>query len=108
MASIVRVRLPAASTSAGGAATIVSTEHVTGYVVAIKYVHDGTNPYTDNATATFTGKDSGIAIDTETLATAANDFTHAPRMATHDLAGAAALYAAAGTAVRDKVPLANE
>ncbi len=93
------------TTDASGDATAY-TGVVNGYVHAIQYVPDGTAPYDATADVTITGETTGIAVTTLTNVAAA--LTTYPRAATHDQANAAALYAAAGTAVRDRVPIAAE
>lgn len=55
------------------------------------------------ADLTITDEATGAAIVTLTNIT--DGLTVRPRGATHDVAGAAALYAAAGTAVLDKIPV---
>ena len=75
-----------------------------GYLQAIRYVPDGSLPYATGVDFTITGETSGIAILTVTNAgTAALDFF--PRAATQTIANAAALYAAGGTAVNDRIPV---
>ncbi len=52
---------------------------------------------------TLTDEETGAAIVTITNGT--DGLTVRPRAATHDVAGAAALYAASGQAVNDKIPV---
>lgn len=90
------------TTAADGSATAYSPV-VTGKVSQIRYVK------TDFATGvdfTITSEATGETIWTESNVDASA--TRAPRQATHSTAGVAALYAAAGTAVNDKIALAND
>jgi hypothetical protein len=83
------------------------TPIVTGRVLAIRYVPDGSTPYATGVDAIITGETSGLAILTITnIGTVALDFY--PRAATASVANAANLYAAAGTAVTDRIPVAGE
>jgi hypothetical protein len=95
------------TTDAGGAATVLSGQPVNGRVQQIRYVPDGVAPLDTNADLVITGENSGQPIGTLTnIGLAAVGW--APRLPTHDLAGAASLYAAGGTAVTDYIALANE
>jgi hypothetical protein len=83
------------------------TPIVTGHVRAIRYVPDGTAPYATGVDAIITGETSGLAILTLTnIGTGALDWY--PRAATVTVANAANLYAAGGTAVVDRIPVAGE
>lgn len=89
-------------TAADGSATAYSPV-VTGRISTIRYVK------TDFATGvdfTITADATGETIWTESNVDASK--TVAPRQATHGTDGAAALYAAAGAAVNDKIALAND
>lgn len=79
---------------------------VVGTVLGIRYVADGTTPYAATVDFTITGEITGIPILTVTNETASN--TYYPRAATVSVANAAALYAAGGTAVNERVPIAGE
>lgn len=75
-----------------------------GEVVAIRYFADGAIPYTGSATATFTDEHTGVLIDVVTLDATKTSY---PRAATSsNIDDSAALYAAAGVAVRNRVPVA--
>lgn len=90
------------TTDGAGAATAYSPV-VTGKLSQIRYVK---TDFAAGVDFTITAEATG-----ETLWTESNvdvDATRAPRQATHSTAGAAALYAAAGTAVNDKIALAND
>lgn len=83
------------------------TDVVNGSVIAIYYVPDGTNPLATGADLTITGETTGIPIITITnIGTTAVNF--APRQAVCGITGAASLYAAGGTAVQDRIAIANE
>ncbi|HXG36526.1 MAG TPA: hypothetical protein VNL15_06130 [Dehalococcoidia bacterium] len=83
------------------------TPVVTGRVVQYRYVPDGTVPLDTGADLDVTGEDSGVVIaNQDNIGTSA--FTKAPRQATHDEAGAASLYAAAGEPVEDYLFIAKE
>lgn len=95
-----------AAVNASGDATAYTTDPITGRIINIIYVPDGSNPYDNTADFVFTGDITGVAVLTKTNVSGA--FTSAPRQATHGTDGAASLYAAAGTAVNDHIYLANE
>lgn len=90
------------TTNGSGAATGY-TEVVTGRVSSITYTK---NNFADGVDFDVTGETSGIVIWDQDNVNATT--TVAPRQATHSTAGAAALYAAGGTAVLDYVAIANE
>jgi len=95
------------TTAADGTATVTSNRPVNGRVQQIRYVPDGVTPLDTLADLTITGEDSGVPIATlQNIGLAAVGW--APRLPTHDLAGAASLYAAGGTAVTDYIAIANE
>ena len=82
------------------------TPIVSGHVRSIVYVPDGSIPYDNTADFTITCDVSGQAILTAT--NVASGATYTPRQATVSVANAAALYAAGGTAVNDRIPVAGE
>lgn len=93
--------------NASGAATVFSPDPVMGEIRQISYVPDGTNPLSTGAVLTITGEVSGTPLITITgIGTVAS--TWSPRQAVHTAAGAAALYAAGGVAVLDRIALAGE
>lgn len=95
------------TTNASGDATVYTSEPVNGEILAIRYVPHATTPLDTGAGITVTGEESGTPVITITnLGTSA--VSYAPRQATHSTAGAAALYAAAGTAVNDRIAIAKE
>jgi hypothetical protein len=88
------------TTAADGSATAYSGV-VTGRLSQIRYVK---TDFADGSTFTITAEATGETLWTESAVNASA--TRAPRQATHSTAGAAALYAAGGTAVNDKIALA--
>lgn len=92
----------AVTTAADGSATALS-ETITGTILAIHYV---ANDFASGVDFTVTGEATGETIWTEANVNASKSC--APRMATHGTDGTAALYAAAGTAVQDKIGLAAD
>lgn len=92
----------AVTTDGAGAATAYSGV-VTGKLSQIRYVK---TDFDNGSTFTITSEATGETLWTETGVNASA--TRAPRQATHSTLGAAALYAAAGTAVNDKIALAND
>lgn len=93
------------TTAVGGAATAYSGV-VTGKVSQIRYVKDGTTPFTDGVDFVVTAEATGeILWDEDNVNASA---TRAPRQATHDTLGVAAVFIAAGQAVLDKIALAND
>lgn len=90
------------TTDASGDATAYTTV-VTGKLSQIRYVKSDFDAGVDFAiTAEATGETLWAQNDVNASATVA------PRQATHSTAGVAALYAAAGSAVLDKIALAND
>jgi hypothetical protein len=98
----------ALTVDASGNATIFTTNPVAGgFIRQVRYVPDGTNPLATGAVVVLTGDVSGLPILTITgIGTVAANW--APRQATHSVAGAAALYAAAGLAVDDLIAINGE
>jgi len=76
------------------------TPVVSGKFSQICYVK---TDYADGVTFVITAEATGETLWSEAAVNASA--TRAPRQATHSTAGAAALYAAAGTAVNDKIVL---
>ncbi len=82
------------------------TPDINGFIQAIRYVKDSTNGYTAGVDFNVTAENSGLTIwDQDNVD---DSVTVYPREATHDTVGTAALYAAAGTAVRTPIPVCNE
>ncbi|SHF05165.1 hypothetical protein SAMN02745157_1522 [Kaistia soli DSM 19436] len=93
------------TTAADGTATVLSPK-VSGKLHSITYLKDGTTAFTDGVDFTITANVSGENLWTESNVNAGT--TRYPRAPTHTQAGAAALYAAGGVAVLDKIGLAND
>lgn len=92
---------------ASGNATVYSPSRVSGSVLQLVYVPDGSTPLDTNADITITGEESGVAIATiANIGTVA--FTKAIRQASHAVDGSAALFAAGGAAVGAPVVVAGE
>lgn len=85
-----------------GSATVY-TPYLSGYLHQIQYVK--TN-FTDGVDFTITAEATGETLWTESNVNAAA--VKAPRQATHSTAGVAALYAAGGTAVLDRIALSRD
>jgi len=93
------------TTDASGDATGY-TPVVTGRIIAVAYVKDGTTPFADTVDFTITSEVTTQNIWVEENVTASK--TVAPRQATHSTAGVASLYAAGGEPVEDHIVVANE
>lgn len=90
------------TTAADGSATAYS-DVLTGKLSQIRYVK---TDFDNGSTFTITAEVTGETLWTESNVDASA--TRAPRQATHSTAGAAALYAAGGTAVNDKIAIAAD
>lgn len=90
-------------TTDGAGAGTGYTSVVTGAVIQIRYVK---TDYDNGVGFTITAEATGETIWTEAAVNASA--TRAPRQPIHSTAGAAALYAAGGTAVSDYLVLAND
>ncbi len=93
------------TTAADGTATVLSPKS-TGKIHSVHYVKDGTTAFADGVDFTITANETGENIWTESNVNAST--VRYPRAPTHSQVGAAALFAAAGEAVRDKVGLGND
>src|SRR4051812_17363392 len=92
----------AVTTAADGSATAYS-ETVTGYLSQVRYSKtDFSNGVDFTITAEATGETLWAENDVNASA------TRAPRQAVHSTAGVASLYAAAGTAVQDRIALVSD
>jgi hypothetical protein len=96
-----RVRI-SLTTAADGTVTGYSPR-VSGKIHSVHYLK---TDFADGVDFTVTAEATGESIWAEANVNAAA--VRYPRAATHSQAGVAALYAAAGTAVQDKVALAND
>ena len=103
--ALARVSVPV-TTDASGDATAYS-EEVTGRVLQMRYVPDGTSPLDTGADIVVTGDVSGAEILTQAdIGTSA--FTAAPRQATHNAVDGTAANYAATFPVNDYVWVAQE
>jgi hypothetical protein len=93
------------TTAADGTATAY-TPRVSGHIHSVHYVKDGSNAYADGVDFAVTAEATGENIWTEANVNASA--VRYPRAATHSQAGVAALYASGGTAVLDRVAVAND
>ena len=94
------------TTAADGSATAY-TPPIAGKLHSVSYVKDGgANPFANGVDFTITKETTGEGIWTESDVNATAH--RSPRAPTHSQAGVAALYAAAGTAVGDKIAMARE
>jgi hypothetical protein len=92
-------------TAPDGTATIYSS-NLTGRVLEVRVVVPGSGGLAATTDITITNETTGTAILTATDRN--GSATYCPRQATHSVAGAAALYAASGTAVNDYCYLAGQ
>ena len=96
-----RISLPISTDGAGDAD--VQTGGVVGLLHAV-YVENGTLA----ATADITITDAATGHALLTLTDVAADALYMPRGATHGTTGAAALYAAGGTGIQDRIPVSGQ
>lgn len=96
----------AITTNGSGVGTGYTSGDVRGRIHSLQYVPSGSVPYAATVDMTITGEDTGLAI--LSLTDVSGAFTYAPRMATHDVLGAASLYAAAGEPVEDHLVVSGE
>lgn len=94
------------TTDASGDATAYTSGLITGKVSQIRYVKPVSDSFDNGSTFAITSEATGETIWAESGVNASA--TRAPRQATHSTAGVAALYAGGGTAVNDKIALAND
>jgi hypothetical protein len=97
------IRKKVAVTTASDGSATAYTPRVSGKVHSIHYVKDD---FADGVDITITAEATGEVIWQETNVNATD--TIYPRVPTHSTANAAALYAAGGTGVLDKVAVAND
>jgi hypothetical protein len=90
------------TTDGSGVATAYSPAF-SGFIESIQYVK---TDFADGVDFTITAKETGEAIWSATNQNSATIVR--PRAATHSTAGVAALYAAAGVAVNDKIALGRD
>lgn len=94
------------TTDAGGAGSGSVEIPIGAKLDRICYVADGSNPYANTVDFTITLEATGETLWSE--ANIAATKTVAPRQPTHTSAAAAALYAAAGQAVLDKISIVRD
>jgi hypothetical protein len=82
------------------------TPRLSGLLYAVHYVPDGVAPFDNTVDMTITSEATGQSLVSRSNVAAA--FVANPRVPTSDAAGTAALYAAGGTAIQDKIALAND
>ena len=93
------------TTDSGGDVTAY-TPTTFGEVLAVRYVPDASTPLATGADITLTDSVTGLQVLAITnIGLSARDFL--PRAFTVDSTGANALYAAAGSNVLDRIPVAN-
>lgn len=90
------------TTATDGSATVYS-DPAMGKVSQIRYVK---TDFADGSSITVTNETTGETIWAESNVNASA--TRTPRQPTHSTAGVAALYAAAGSAVNDKIAVAGD
>lgn len=91
------------TTAADGSAAAYSDFIDYGLLSQIRYVK---TDFADGSTFTITAEATGETLWTESSVNASA--TRAPRQATHSTAGAAALYAAGGAAVNDRIAIVSD
>jgi hypothetical protein len=99
-------KLKVTVTTDGSGDAVAYSPRVAGKIHSVAYVKPGSASYADGVDFTITSEATGeqIWVESNVNATA----YRYPRAATHSNAGVAALYAAAGTAVQDKIALAAD
>lgn len=95
----------ALTTAADGSATAYS-EPVTGLLSQIRYVKPASGGFDNGSTITITAESTGETLWTEANVNASA--TRAPRQPTHGTDGTAALFAAGGTAIDDRIALVGD
>ncbi|GLK49496.1 hypothetical protein GCM10017620_24690 [Brevundimonas intermedia] len=93
------------TTAADGTATGYAPK-TSGNIHSVQYVKPGTNSFADGVDFTITAEATGENIWTEQNVNASA--VRYPRAATHTQAGAAALFAAGGTPVQDRIAIGGD
>jgi len=91
----------------GSGAFTQKTPEINGNLLQMRYVVDGTTPLPNTADLSITGTQTGISYFS-TTDVGSSSFTKAIRQATHDTAGVASLYAAAGEPVEAEMAVAEQ
>ncbi len=99
-----RFKVPV-TTDGSGNATAYSPRFA-GKIHSVQYVKDGANAYADGVDFTITAAETGENVWTESNVNASA--VRYPRASTHNQAGAAALFAAGGTGVLDKIAVVDK
>lgn len=99
-----RVKVTVTTDGSGNATAY--TPRVAGKIHSVIYVPDGSIPYTNTVDMTITAEATGESIVSRTNVAAG--FATYPRVGTAAADGTAALFAAGGTAVQDKLAIAND
>src|SRR3990172_7613359 len=94
------------TTIADGSATASSTNIVHGPIHSIQYIKNATTPFTDGVDFTVTTEETLQNLWVESNVNASK--TVCPRQGTHDTAGVASLYAAAGEPVEAPIMAVRE
>ena len=94
------------ATSDGSQVGTHYSPYVSGYIESIQYIKAGSGSYTDGVDFTITSDVTGENLWTDTNINASEVVR--PRAATHTTAGVSAVYAAAGTAVNDRIAIAGD
>src|SRR3990172_9999106 len=94
------------TTAADGSATDYTTNIVHGPIHSIQYIKDATTPFTDGVDFTITTEETLQNLWVELNVNASKKVC--PRQATHDTAGVASLYAAAGEPVETTIMAVRE
>lgn len=92
--------------SDGSQAGTFYTPYASGYVESVQYVKAGSDGYTDGVDFTITLDATGEEVWADTNINASEIVR--PRAPTHSTAGVAAVFAADGEAVRDRIALARD
>lgn len=101
--SYIQRHVVAVTTDGSGDAIAYTPAGVSGKIVSIRYVK---TDFADGVDFTITSEATGETIWTEANVNASK--TCVPRAATHGTDGVAALYAAGGAAVLNRIALAND
>jgi hypothetical protein len=99
-----RLVVPVTTDASGNAQAF--TPSFSGEIVSVQYVADGTSPFVNTVDFTITLEATGQGLWTESNIAAAK--TVAPTQPVHDQVGAAALFAAGGTALRRSIVAADD
>lgn len=93
-------------TTDGSGNAVAFSPRIAGEIHSVQYVKDGSNGYVNGVDFTITAETTGENIWTQ--ADVNGSAVVYPRAPTHSQAGAAALYAAGGTAVMARVGVAGD